>query len=329
MKNDLSAESIQHVARGFSRARILLTAVELDLFSLLSEGPLSTREVVSRLNSDLRATTILLDALTAMDLLIKESSNYSTDPALLPLLTAESERSILPGLMHTAHLWKTWSQLTDVVLSGGPASRSDTGEEERIEAFIGAMHVSALRSAPDLVRAVGPGVARNLIDVGGGSGSYTIGFLRAVPGMRGTLFDLSEVIPMARERISEEGLTDRVTLVGGDYNKDNLPGGHDLAFLSAIIHQNSHEQNVTLYSKVYEALDPGGRVIIRDYAMNSNRTEPSSGAMFAINMLVNTEGGNSYTYEEIRDGLEEAGFERVKLLQESEMSSLVEGFKTN
>jgi predicted O-methyltransferase YrrM len=327
MNNGLSAESIQHIARGFSRARILLTAVELNLFSLLSEGPLSASEVVSRLNSDPRATTILLDALTAMDLLIKDSSGYRTDPALVPLLTAEPEGSILPGLMHTAHLWKTWSQLTDVVLHGGPASRPDTGEEERIEAFIGAMHVSALRSAPELVKAVDPGVAHNLIDVGGGSGSYTIGFLRAVPGMRATLFDLSEVIPMARERISEEGLTDRVTLVGGNYNKDNLPGGHDLAFLSAIIHQNSHEQNVTLYSKVYEALDPGGRVIIRDYAMSSDRTEPSSGAMFAINMLVNTEGGNSYTYEEIRDGLEEAGFERVKLLQESEMSSLVEGFK--
>ncbi len=327
MSTSPSRESIQHIARGFSRARILLTAVELDLYSLLSEGPLSAIEVVSRLNSDLRATTILLDALTAMDLLIKESSGYRTDPALVPLLTAEPEGSILPGLMHTAHLWKTWSQLTDVVLDGGPASRSDTDANERTEAFIGAMHVSALRSAPELVRAVDPGTARNLIDVGGGSGSYTIGFLRAFPGMRATLFDLSEVIPMARERISEEGLTDRVTLVGGDYNKDVFPDGHDLAFLSAIIHQNSLEENAALYKKIFNALEPGGRIIVRDYAMSSDRTEPSSGAMFAINMLVNTEGGNSYTFEEIRDGLEEAGFERVKLLLESEMSSLVEAFK--
>jgi len=163
--------------------------------------------------------------------------------------------------------------------------------------------------------------------VGGGSGSYTIGFLNAVPGMKATIFDLPEVIPMAETRLAEEGLMARVTLVGGDYNADDLPGGHDLAFLSAIIHQNSHAQNVALYNKVFDALDPGGRIIIRDYAMSSDRTQPASGALFAINMLVNTEGGNSYTFEEIQGGLEEAGFERVRLLQESEMSSLVEGFK--
>jgi len=229
--------------------------------------------------------------------------------------------------MHTAHLWKTWSQLTDIVQEGGPASRSATDSDERMKAFIGAMHVRALRDAPELVRSVDPGTARNLIDVGGGSGSYTIGFLKAVHGMKATIFDLPEVIPLAQERISEEGLEERVTLAAGDYNKDDLPSGHDLALLSAIIHQNSHEQNVTLYCKIFSALVPGGRIVVRDYAMNSDRTKPASGAMFAINMLVNTLGGNSYTFEEIKSGLEEAGFERVKLLQDSEMSSLVEGYK--
>jgi len=327
MRSDLSAQNIQHTARGFSRARILLTGVELDIFTLLAEDSLSATEIVDRLNSDLRATTILLDALAAMGLLTKENGSYRNDPALVPLLTAESEGSILPGLMHTAHLWQTWSQLTDIVVDGGPASRPDTGSDDRTKAFIGAMHVGALRIAPELIKAVDPGPARNLIDVGGGSGSYTIGFLNAVPGMKATIFDLPEVIPMAETRLAEEGLMARVTLVGGDYNADDLPGGHDLAFLSAIIHQNSHAQNVALYNKVFDALDPGGRIIIRDYAMSSDRTQPASGALFAINMLVNTEGGNSYTFEEIQGGLEEAGFERVRLLQESEMSSLVEGFK--
>jgi precorrin-6B methylase 2 len=327
MKTDLSPESIQHIARGFSRARVLLTAVELDIFTLLTEVPLSVVEVVDGLKSDLRATTIFLDALVAMDLLIKEKNSYSTNPALAALLTADSEESILPGLMHTAHLWKTWSQLTDVVLDGGPAKDHETDHDDHLKAFIGAMHVGALRYAPKLVRAVDPGSAQNLIDVGGGSGSYTIGFLKTAPRMKATLFDLPEVISMARERISEEGLIDRVALVSGDYNGDDLPGGHDLALLSAIIHQNSHEQNVALYRNVYGALDHGGRIIVRDYAMNSDRTLPASGALFAINMLVNTKKGNSYTLEEIKGGLEEAGFERVKLLQESEMSSLVEGWK--
>jgi precorrin-6B methylase 2 len=327
MKNGLNAENIQHIARGFSKSRILLTAVELDIFTLLAETPLSAVEVVIKLKSNLRATTIFLDALAAMDLLFKENDSYRTDPELVSLLTEGSDESILPSLMHTAHLWKTWSQLTETVLGFDPASRPGTDRENWTKAFIGAMHVRALRDAPELVKAIDPGTAQNLIDVGGGSGSYTIGFLQITSGMRATIFDLPEVIPMARERVTEESLIDRVTLVAGDFNEDDLPGGHDLALLSAIIHQNSHEQNVKLYKNTYGALDPGGRIIVRDYAMSSDRIQPASGAMFAINMLVNTQGGNSYTFDEIKSGLEEAGFERVKLIQESEMSSLVEGFK--
>lgn len=327
MKEGLSAESIQHIARGFSRARVLLTGVELDIFTLLAEEPLSLAEITDKLSSDLRATTIFLDALAAMGLLEKKGGLYRTSPEVIPFITAGSENSIVPGLLHTAHLWKTWSQLTDVVLSGGPAPRPDTDGDVRTKAFIGAMHVGALRYAPELVKAVDPGPAKKIIDVGGGSGTYTIAFLRAFPGMKATLFDLPDVIPMAEARLEEEGLLTRVTLVGGDYNTDDLPGGHDLALLSAIIHQNSNQQNVALYKKVFHALDRGGRIIVRDYVMSSDRTRPASGALFAINMLVNTEGGNSYTFEEIREGLKEAGFEMVKLLHESEMSSLVEGFK--
>ncbi|MGD8352851.1 MAG: methyltransferase [Pseudomonadota bacterium] len=327
MKTEIGAESLQHIARAFSRSRVLLTAAELDVFNLLALEPLTADQVVSRLGSDLRATTILLDALAAMELLVKEDNRYRTAASLVPMLTSGSEESILPGLMHSAYLWRTWSQLTDVVMEGGPADRPAAGGDDRTKAFIGAMHVRALRDARDLVKAVEPGAARNFLDVGGASGSYTIGFLKAVPMMRATLFDLPEVIPMARERINGEGLTERVALVAGDYNRDALPGGHDLALLSAVIHQNSREQNAALYKNVYNALAPGGRIIVRDYAMSSDRTRPASGALFAVNMLVNTRGGNSYTLEEITAGLGEAGFGKVNLLREQEVSSLVEGWK--
>ena len=327
MKTSLSANDLQQTARGFSRARVLLTGVELGIFALLARSPLPAVDVVDKLKSDPRATTIFLDALAAMGLLVKESGRYRTVPALVPLLTDGSEESILPGLRHSAHLWNTWSQLTDVVMEGGPARRGEADRGDRIRAFIGAMHVTSSRAAPDIVEAVSPGKARALIDVGGASGSYTIEFLKTVPGMRATLFDLPDVIPMARERLTDQGLIDRVSLVAGDFNKDDLPAGHDLAFLSAIIHQNSHEENVALYKRVFDALDPDGRVVVRDYAMEGDRTRPASGALFAVNMLVNTDQGNSYTFDEIKGGLEQAGFERVNLLRENEMYSLVEGFK--
>ncbi len=327
MTQDLSREAILKTSRKFTEARILLTGVELDLFTLLSEEPLSAEDITSRLETNLRATTILLDVLSAQGYLVKEKDCYRTEPAVAPLLSADSDNSLVPGLMHTAHLWTTWTQLTRIVREGGPAKNMEIERQDYMKAFIGAMHIGSARLAPEIVKAVRPGKAKALLDVGGGSGSYTITFLKTVSGMRATIFDLPDVIPMARDRISDERLLDRVDLVSGDYHKDELPSGHDLAFLSAIIHQNSHEQNVKLYRKVFEALDPGGRIIIRDYVLNSDRTEPASGALFAVNMLVNTDGGNSYTLDEIRGGLAEAGFIRVKLLQEKEMSSLVEAYK--
>jgi len=122
-------------------------------------------------------------------------------------------------------------------------------------------------------------------------------------------------------------VAERITFVAGDFYADELPIGHDLALLSAIIHQNSPEQNIELYRKVGRALEPGGRLVIRDHVMNPEPTEPARGTLFAINMLVVTAGGSTYSFDEIRQGLEAAGFTRVKLLQNGErMDGLVEAF---
>jgi predicted O-methyltransferase YrrM len=168
----------------------------------------------------------------------------------------------------------------------------------------------------------------NLIDVGGGSGVYTIALLKAAPKIRATIFDLPSVIEIARKTIAAESLTDRVTFVGGDFYEDTLPRGYDLALLSAIIHQNSPEQNVVLYEKVLDALVPGGTLIIRDHVMSEDHTQPAAGAFFAINMLVNTLGGGTYSFREIKRDLEAAGFTDVKLLSQGAMDSLVAAGKS-
>jgi hypothetical protein len=117
--------------------------------------------------------------------------------------------------------------------------------------------------------------------------------------------------------------------MAGDFNKDELPAGHDLALLSAIIHQNGPGENIELFRKAWRAMVPDGRVIIRDHVMKPTRTEPKAGAIFAVNMLVNTSAGSTYTFDEIRNWLEEAGFSEVRLLRDGEhMDALVEAFKT-
>jgi SAM-dependent methyltransferase len=167
-----------------------------------------------------------------------------------------------------------------------------------------------------------------LLDIGGASGTYTMAFLSKNPRMKAVLYDLKEVIPLAKKRLESEGFLHRVTFVAGDFYKDELPEGCDLALLSAIIHQNSTEENIELYKKIFIVLRPGGTLLIRDHIMDESRTNPAFGTLFAINMLVNTHGGDTYTLVEVKDTLKEAGFVDIKLVGTGErMDCLVEAKK--
>ncbi len=325
-----SPEEVLKLARNFMESRILLSGAELNVFTILSHAPLTAKEVSGRTGTDMQALTILLDALAAMGLLIKHNDAYRCTPSLIPLLAEDQPGSVLHMILHAAHLWRRWSSLTNVVAgtkeSEGTSRPSRSAEE--MHAFIGAMHVVAEPQAREIIAAVNPGSAKALLDVGGASGTYTIAFLHAVPEMRATLFDMPEVVEMARERLGRAGMLDRVTLVPGDFYRDEFPRGHDLAFVSAIIHQNSLDQNVSLYRKIFRSLNRGGRIIIRDHVMDPNRIYPRDGAIFAVNMLLGTSGGGTYTYEEIKTGLSQAGFAGMRLIRKGDhMDALVEALK--
>ncbi len=311
-------------------SRIFLTAAELDIFSLLSKQSMSAREIADKIQVTLRGITILLNALVPMGLLEKRDEKYYCPAEVATLLSKDSSTSIMPMIMLAVGGWKRWSDLTEIVRFGLPKTRpsvfeSDEGERET---FIRAMHAIAHRLAPEIVDAIKPISAKKLLDIGGASGSYTQAFLETYPDMKATLFDLPSVIKIAQTFLADSDLIGRITFVAGDFYKDELPTGHDLALLSAIIHQNSPEQNIELYRKIYRALQPGGRLVIRDHVMSSDHTQPVSGALFAVNMLVVTNGGRTYSFEEIKESLESAGFSKINLIQSDEqMNGLVEGFK--
>lgn len=323
-------QDIMGLARSFMECRIFLTAAQIDLFTLLAPAPLSAQEVTARIGADIRGVTILLDALSAMGLLDKREEVYQCGPSLSRFLSAGAPESVLPMVLHMAGLWRRWSSLTDIVQGVQVPDQvpSSFRDPDELRAFIGAMDVIARPLASRIAVDVHPGRSRSLLDVGGASGTYTIAFLNSAPRMKATLFDRPEVIEIARQHLGKAGVLDRVNLVAGDFYRDQLPAGHDLAFLSAIIHQNSPNQNLGLFRNVFESLEQGGRVVIRDHVMKPDRTQPKEGALFAVNMLVSTTGGKTYTYDEIKTGLERAGFTKVHLVRKGEhMDGLVEAFK--
>lgn len=315
--------------RGFLTSRIILTAAELDLFTRLEREGATADDLATELVCDSRGLTRLLDCLVTLELLCKEGDLYQPTKrgALLSSGHPETE---LPMVLHLNSLWDSWSGLTDTVKTGVNPKRKPIAERSKdsLKAFIGAMHVVGRSLSKEIADVYDLFPFRRLLDIGGATGTYTIAFLEKHPEMTAVLFDLPDVIAWAEEKLEAEGLLQRVELVAGDFYQDELPEGCDLALLSAIIHQNSPEENLKLYKKIYRALLAGGKVLIRDHVMDPERIYPPQGAFFAINMLVNTKGGDTYSYDEIKDTLEAAGFVEVRLVRKGErMDCLVEAKK--
>jgi len=323
------AEMVMAEARSFMNSRIILTAAELDFFTSIREEPCTASDLARKGGLDVRSTTRILDCLCVMELLAKTDDIYRvTDKGAF--LSSGHPQTVLPMVLHMVSLWETWTGLTGIVRRG-PGSQHESGlkfTEKDWKAFVGAMHVAAGALSVEIAEAYDASRYKRLLDIGAASGTYTIAFLRKNPSLKAVIFDLEEVIPMARERIGDEGLSNRVEFVAGDFYEGELPTGCDIALLSAIIHQNSHEENLSLYAKIFRALEKGGSILIRDHIMNEDRTKPPAGALFAVNMLVNTHGGDTYTFREVKDGLEASGFSDVRLLRIGEkMDCLVEARK--
>ena len=330
MTKSWTATELFEMVRAFQPACVITAAAELDIFTALSDRPMTAVTLAGKMEADPRATTILLDALVALALLEKQEDLYRVLPGAAELLTERSPINVLHAVRHQANCLRRWAQLARVVRNGRPAERTPSirGQDADGEAFIGAMDNFTASVAPEIVAKLQSAEFQRLLDIGGASGTWTAAFLRAAPEATAVLFDLPEVIPLARERLTAAGLIDRVTLVAGDYNTEVLPAGADFAWLSAVAHQNSRPQNRALYAGIQAALAAGGTLVIRDLVMDQSRTVPASGALFAVNMLVGTEGGNSYTFDEFRDDLTHAGFADIELIHEDEwMNSLIRARK--
>ena len=330
MSKQWNGEQVLTMARGFQAACVLGAAAELDVFRCLAERPRTAGELAGTLRCDARAMAVLLDALAALELLDKSGGRYSAPPGVALLLGGEAAGSVLSAVLHLTNCLRRWSQLARVVQAGAPLARTPSirGEDGDLASFIGAMHDMNASIAAEVIGSMKPLQFRRLLDIGGASGTWTIEFLKAVPGSTAVLFDLPEVMPLARKRLAEAGMAGRVELAAGDFMVDPLPAGADLAWLSAIAHQNSREENRALFASIFRALAPGGRIAVRDMVMDPDRTSPPAGALFAVNMLVGTDGGGTFTFEEYRQDLESAGFTGASLARRDEgMSSIIFALK--
>lgn len=305
-------DELMRTMRAFQESRVLLTALELDVFTALGSGA-TAPDVAKRLKTDPRATEMLLNALVSMELLSKSGGRFSNTPDTAKFFAAGSPHNARLAMMHTVHLWDTWSTLTDCVRAGTSVTRLEepTHGDDWTEAFIAAMHYLAPGTAPSVIEAVGLQGVRRMLDLGGGSGAYSIAFAQASPQLQIEILDLPDVLPLTERYVRQAGLSDRIKLRPGDLLHDIFSTGFDLVLLSAICHSFSPEQNCDLFRRACQALVPGGRIVVREFILDPDRTSPRWAALFSLNMLVGTESGASYSEADYAAWLREAGFTDV------------------
>ena len=306
-------EELLLTIRGFQESRVILTGIELNVFAAIGDGA-AAGQVAAKIGTDARATEMLLNALVAMGMLTKSREVYYCTRVTARFFGGKSPDDARAAMMHTVHLWERWSTLTECVRAGTCVVRREAAEDgdDWTEAFIAAMHRNARARASHVVEAVGVKGARKMLDVGGGSGAYSIAFAQANVKLQVELLDFPEVLAIAQRHIDEAGLSARIRTRAGDLRSDVFGEGYDVILVSAICHMLGPEGNRDLLKRCHAALAPEGRVVISDFILEADKTAPKHAALFALNMLVGTREGSSYSEKEYGEWLREAGFRKVQ-----------------
>lgn len=325
----VTPEKIFDIANAFSSSRVLLTAYELDIFSVLEGKKMKSSEVSAETGTEARATDRLMNALTGLGFLNKREG-YFTNTESSSRFLVKGKSSYMEGLAHIVNLWDNWSTLTEAVTKGscvkGRQPINERGNEW-LDAFIAAMHARGFPQGQKISKLLDFSSVKRVLDVGGGSGAYVFGFISENPGLKAVIYDLPNVIPITEEYIKKEGFENTVTTNTGNYLTDDIGKGFDMMFLSAVIHSNSPEDNLLLFKKCYDGLNNKGQLVVLDNIMDEDRIKPLWGAMFALNMLVGTEKGDTYTESEVSSWMESAGFRNISRKDTEFNTALIIGIK--
>ncbi len=320
--------SILQIGFGFWPAKTLLSAVELGLFTVLAEGPLTGPQIEDRLGLRSRATYDFLDGLVALRLLEREgtgeTARYANTVDTGTFLDANSPAYIGGILeMANARLYPFWGGLTEALQTGQPQNELKTSgtsmfeelyaDPARLEQFMRAMAGISAGNFHALAEKFDFSPYQSVCDLGGATGQLSIILAQHHPHLRCTSFDLPVVEPIARRTIEEAKLTDRVEAASGDFFADPLPKA-DVITMGMILHDWNLDRKLHLIRQAYDALPAGGVLIAVDNIIDDDRRENVFGLMMSLNMLIEFGDAFDYTGAEFRDWCEETGFRSVEIL---------------
>jgi acetylserotonin O-methyltransferase len=305
----------------FRRSKTMFAAVALGVFDALASGPKTLDALARELKADPDALGRLLDACVGLQLLQRADGAYANTPVAATYLCKESPRRLTGYINYSNEvMWKLWTCLEDAVREGthrwkqvfgwdGPIFSHFFRNEETRREFLMGMHGYGLISSPQVVAAFDLSRFQRLVDLGGATGHLAIAACQRYPNLRGTVFDLPDAVPLAREIVAASSASQRIDVVAGDFFTDPLPEG-DLYALGRILHDWAEEKILRLLTRIYERLPPNGGLLIAEKLLNEDRSGPRWAQMQSLNMLTCTEG-KERTLSEYEKLLKRVGFAEV------------------
>lgn len=292
-------DDLNHLRRlwSFWSSRIILTANNFQVFDHLGDGK-TTGELATTLGVDQRGIELLLNALCGLELAEKQGERYVNSPLAMKYLVSGSPWYQGDMVRHYDTLWHNWSALDEIVRTGKPVHRVADHSS-----FIRAMHNNAIFKARQVIDSLDLTRVGTALDLAGGPGTYSMELARR--GVQVTLFDFPETTAIARELAAEAGVM--LTFRDGDALADPVGEGYDLIFISHLLHSYSPDDNSRILATCLKGLNPGGQIVVQEFLIDDTLTQPAIGALFAVNMLVNTDGGRCYAPAEIASWMRAAG----------------------
>jgi 3-hydroxy-5-methyl-1-naphthoate 3-O-methyltransferase len=321
----VTPERIIQFAWGYVPPLVLEAAIHHRVFDVLDGGPKTINEVHKETGASERGLSAIMHCLAGLDFLAKDADGrFSLTPESSTFLVS-TKPAFHGGLLRhgSKQLMPKWLQLNEIVKTGTPA-RAVNHEEAGggfFQQFVSDIFVLSYPAALTLSRHLTG--AKRVLDLAAGSGVWGIALAQGSKDVTVTAVDWPEVIPITQKTAANFGLADRFTFVTGDLREANFGSGHDVATLGHILHSEGRQRSRALIEKTFEALAPGGTIAIAEFLVSPDRTAPVGGLLFAVNMLVNTDAGDTYSFEEINGWLQAAGFKNARTLEAPGPSPLI------
>jgi SAM-dependent methyltransferase len=302
---------IMQMASAFQESALLFAASDLGIFKKLNDSSANAEELAQSLGLNLRGARLLLDACTAVGLLKKQDGQYSNSPETAAFLVPGKPGDLSNALRYNRDVYGAWGKVAQLARTGVPVENPELhlGEDEaRTRAFVMSMHGKALAMAHQTLSAIDVTGRKQLLDVGGGPGTISALLTKSNPELVCTVLELAPIAAIGQGLLEQQGASERVKMLAGDYHSTPFPAGNDVVLLFGMMHQEPVATIQDLLKRSYDSLIPGGVVYVMDMMTDASHANPPFSAMFAVNMALTKEHGWVFSDVELKGWMEEAGF---------------------